>query len=219
MGNEQSGAADSFFNKAKGISSPKSVRTSGAGKIIVVRAGSEHQRSSVGDPTNDEDLKRLQEIPQFLPILRSALNQSGLRDPADIYTKFSYKPIFRLCQRMQDHLVITSETVAAEQNALGTRIREIDYAVSTLTNKAADRKKHDERACSEITKVRELSSQLKKISAMLQELMPTIAMINDQLPVDDRLAPFTVAEYIPESPMMTTPPINIISEQRVIDEH
>uniref|UniRef100_A0A914VGS3 BLOC-1-related complex subunit 5 n=1 Tax=Plectus sambesii TaxID=2011161 RepID=A0A914VGS3_9BILA len=229
MGNEQSAEGGSgssstlsFLQKAKEGISPKPVRTD---KIIIVSSGGE---PITFDPSQDEDLKKLQEIPPFFPILRGSLNHVGLKDPPDLYSKFSSKPVLKLCQRLQEHLAATSEVVASEQSSLGTRIREIDYATATLANYVSDRKKTFERLAADIQKVRDLNAQLKKIASNLQELVPTAQLINELLPPSERLPPLNLGIILEHSMAPATAPSTLpadsvvdtsgaIEEQLVVD--
>lgn len=184
--------------------SPKTVRTD---KIIVVRAGT---IDTTADPSQDPDLKKLQEIPQFYPILRNSLNIPGLKDPPDLFTKFSSRPLLGLCQRLQEHYVITSEIVAAEQGSLGTRVREIDYAVATLSNFLTERQKTFAKFATEIQKIREINTQMKKISATFQETLPSIQTLNELLPEKERLPILDLSKFASSKEKGT-------DEQRVVD--
>jgi len=207
-------------NKAKGIS-PKPGRL--AGKVIVVKSGNENDQSNVVD----EDLAKLQEIPSFYPILRNALNIADVKDPPDVFTKFDHRPTLALCQRMQEHLAMTSEVVANEQSSLGIRIREIDYAVATMSNLLTDRDKSLSRITADLVKIKEINVQMMKITAQLQEVVPmanelTASLNNLMSPADeqDRI-PLLNFSFIlkPDTPGVESFPLfDGTEEQRVVDK-
>ncbi|GIX70024.1 BLOC-1-related complex subunit 5 [Caerostris extrusa] len=117
---------------------PKSYAGSSSGHdIVVVKEGA----PSMDTLETDTELVRLQKIPTFHPIMRAALNIQTIHDP-EVLDKLDYQCILRLCQRYQDHLKTCSEIVSTEQNVLTQRIREIDFAITTLTNMLTERQKN-----------------------------------------------------------------------------
>ncbi|KAH9380643.1 hypothetical protein HPB48_005705 [Haemaphysalis longicornis] len=76
----------------------------GGHSIVVVKEGSVEAQA----PENDEDVIKLQSIPQFFPILKGSLHSPH-------HLRFGLN---RLASRYQEHLRQCAEVVSCEQNAL-----------------------------------------------------------------------------------------------------
>lgn len=137
----------------------------------------------------DPELVRLQSIPTFHPIMRGALNIPTVRDP-EVLDKLDHQVVFQMCLRYQEHLRHCAEVVSLEQNALAGRIREIDFAVATLTNILTERQKKFIKYAEQLGKVQEISTTLKRCQSGLSEVIETMDALNNLLPPEDRLEPF-----------------------------
>ncbi|KAI6197020.1 hypothetical protein M3Y94_01176100 [Aphelenchoides besseyi] len=76
------------------------------------------------DPNEDENLKKLREIPRFQPLLRGVL--PGQRDQPSIFSKIDPKYISRFIHRLQIHFTACQQTVTAEQTKLNAKITEVN---------------------------------------------------------------------------------------------
>lgn len=140
---------------------------------------------------NDAEYIKLQAIPTFLPIMRGALNIPTVFDP-EVLDKLDHRSLLQLCQRYQDHLKHCSEAVCSEQNALAGRIREIDFAISTLTSMLTERQKKFAKYAEQLGRVHEVSNALKGCQMMLTELQESMDTLNCYLPDDERLEAFAM---------------------------
>ncbi|KAI6186151.1 BLOC-1-related complex subunit 5 [Aphelenchoides besseyi] len=75
------------------------------------------------DPNEDENLKKLREIPRFQPLLRGVL--PGQRDQPSIFSKIDPKYISRFIHRLQIHFTACQQTINAEQTKLNAKITEL----------------------------------------------------------------------------------------------
>ncbi|GFW28068.1 BLOC-1-related complex subunit 5 [Trichonephila clavipes] len=169
---------------------PKSYAGSSSGHdIVVVKEGA----PSMDTLETDAELIRLQKIPSFHPIMRGALNipNTTIHDP-EVLDKLDYQCILRLCQRYQDHLKMCAETVSTEQNALIQRIREIDFAINTLTNMLTERQKKFVKYAEQLSKVTEISNNLQKCQTGLKDVIKNMETLNNMLPPEERLEPFVM---------------------------
>ncbi|KAG8197901.1 hypothetical protein JTE90_020280 [Oedothorax gibbosus] len=167
---------------------PKSYAGSTSGHdIVVVKEGA----SASDTLETDADMLRLQKIPTFHPIMRAALNIPTVHDP-EILNKLDHQTIAGLCQRYQDHLKLCSEIVSTEQNALTQRIREIDFAVTTLTNMLSERQKRFAKHAEQLSKVQEVSTNLHRCQKGLGDIIKTMEQLNGLLPEEERLEPFVM---------------------------
>uniref|UniRef100_A0A183BM56 BLOC-1-related complex subunit 5 n=1 Tax=Globodera pallida TaxID=36090 RepID=A0A183BM56_GLOPA len=103
------GIPSSFSFLAKKRNSTKSTMIS---SIVVVNEGA--SSSALVDPSKDPDLRRIKEIPHFLPLLRSVL--PGHRDLPEVHQKIDSKNILHFLQRLQHHFKQCAQTVATEQD-------------------------------------------------------------------------------------------------------
>lgn len=153
--------------------------------IVVVKEGAQIEETIDTDPEHC----RLQTIPTFLPIMRGALNIPTMRDP-DVLDKLDHRGILELCVRYQDHLRQCAEVVSTEQNALATRIREIDFAIATLTSMLTERQKKYAKYAEKLSKVQEISTTLTRCHMTLKQTIDSMETLNDLLPAGDQLEPF-----------------------------
>lgn len=212
MGNEQSGTNGGISTSLSFLSGKKGGATSSNRKVnqvVTVKTGAD----SVSNPSDDEVLKRFKEIPKFYPILKSALNQAGLRDPPDVLTKMSYRPILKFAYRIQEHLTQCAVVVSNDQNSLCTRIKDNDYVILTLTNKLNERRKRLERLSKELQKIRDIQAEVVNIKFLLQEIVPSVETLNELLPVDDRLPAINLGRILDPPPVASSSEIPTSSEQ------
>jgi len=160
-------------------------RSSSGHDIVVVKVGAPEEETVEGDP----EMYRLQRIPTFLPIMRGALNIPTVRDP-DVLDKLDHKVVLDLCARYQDHLRQTAETVSFEQNYLTTRVREIDFAITTLMSMLTERQKKFAKFAEKLGKIQEVSMTLQKCQMNLVETLESLESLNALLPAEERLEPF-----------------------------
>lgn len=152
---------------------------------MVVKEGS----VDVQTPENDEDLIKLQSIPQFWPILKGSLHSPIICD-SDVGERLDHHAVNRLVSRYQEHLRQCAEVVSTEQNALAARIRETDYAVSTLSTMMTERQKKFGKYVEQLLKVHELSSLLHTTESMLSKTIEQLDELNRMLPPEEQLEPF-----------------------------
>uniref|UniRef100_A0A915ALJ0 BLOC-1-related complex subunit 5 n=1 Tax=Parascaris univalens TaxID=6257 RepID=A0A915ALJ0_PARUN len=207
MGNEQSGA-NGGGGGSSGVSTSLSFLAGKkekdllkrSGQVVVVRPGSDQ----LPNPADDEIVKRFKEIPKFYPVLRSALNQASLRDPPDITMKIGPRPILRFAYRLQDHLAQCALAVATEQDALTAVIRNVEYALSSITGKVTERKKRFDRLAGELQRARELQTQIINVRFLLQDLVPCVETLNEILPVEERLPSLNLGRVLERTPVVSS---------------
>ncbi|XP_064488908.1 BLOC-1-related complex subunit 5-like isoform X2 [Ornithodoros turicata] len=159
----------------------------GGHDIVVVKEGNQDLETVEAD----EDLLKLQRIPLFYPILRGTLHSPIVRDP-DVLERLDNQAVSRLASRYQEHLRQCADVVSTEQNAIATRIREIDYAISTLSTMLTDRQKKFVKHAEQFSKVHELSSMLNNSQAMLDKTIEQVEELNKLLPLEEQLEPFVM---------------------------
>ncbi len=93
---------------------------------------------------------------------------------------------------------------------------QIDYAVATLANFISERQKQCAKHASEIHRVREINAQLKKLIAALQQMVPTVQELNEQLPKSERLPPLELGRFIDDATNRNYLPDGT-EEQKVVD--
>uniref|UniRef100_A0A131XD32 BLOC-1-related complex subunit 5 n=1 Tax=Hyalomma excavatum TaxID=257692 RepID=A0A131XD32_9ACAR len=159
----------------------------GGHSIVVVKEGSVEAQTA----ENDEDLIKLQSIPQFWPILKGSLHSPIICD-SDVGERLDHRAVNRLASRYQEHLRQCAELVSIEQNALAARIREIDYAVSTLNTMMTERQKKFGKYVEQLLKVHELSNLLQTTESALAKTIEQLDQLNRLLPPEEQLEPFVM---------------------------
>lgn len=85
--------------------------------IVVVAEGSTQEHV-------DPELQKLENIPVFVPLMRTSLNIPALLEP-EVLERLDTRQLVLLCHRYQEHLRQCAEAVAFDQNALCVRIKEV----------------------------------------------------------------------------------------------
>ncbi|KAI1732646.1 tumor suppressor protein [Ditylenchus destructor] len=176
---QQSGVSSSFSFLAKKRNSVRE-KTS---QIVVVKSTG----APIGDPNNDDDLKKIKEVARFFPILKGVL--PAFRDSPDILTKVEPKYIYRFLHRLQYHFGFCSQTVSSEQSSICTQIIEVDQLIKVLLNRMSQTGKKYDYFVGEMKKAEQLSQQLDSIQTLLHEIVPSLASLNELLPLNERLPP------------------------------
>lgn len=142
----------------------------------------------------DRDIKKLNSIPFFYPLLRGTINASASKD-LEFFDKFDPRPGLSLCSRYEKHLKQCAEAVSFDQHMLSSQIREMDvYCVSVL-RRVNDRYKRLSQAAVQLKKVEEMNANLKRIDANLKRLVPVMERLNNILPDEERLEEFSLFPY------------------------
>lgn len=142
----------------------------------------------------DRDIKKLNNIPFFYPLLRGTINAPASKD-LEFFDKFDPRPGLSLCLRYEKHLKQCAEAVSFDQHMLSSQIREMDvYCVSVL-RRVNDRYKRLSQAAVQLKKVEEMSANLKRIDANLKRLVPMMERLNNILPEEERLEEFSLSPY------------------------
>ncbi|XP_023933720.1 BLOC-1-related complex subunit 5 isoform X1 [Bicyclus anynana] len=149
--------------------------------IVVVKPATDTQL--------DEDIRRLQEIPTFLPIMRGTLGLPGARDP-EVLEGLDYRPWVRMATRVQAHLAACAHPLAAEESSLANKIKEADTEVSRLYSIAVEKQRNNARHAERLSRVREVAHQLSRCNSLLNQTLQDIEELNQLLPENKRLEPF-----------------------------
>lgn len=142
----------------------------------------------------DRDLKKLNKLPFFYPLLRGTINAPAAKD-LEFFDKFDPRPGLSLCSRYEKHLKQCADAVSFDQHMLSSQIQEMDvYCVSVL-RRVTDRYKRLSKAAVQLKKVEEMNANLKRIDANLKRLVPMIERLNNVLPDEERLEEFSLTPY------------------------
>ncbi|KAL0809206.1 hypothetical protein ABMA28_011430 [Loxostege sticticalis] len=160
-------------------------RSKRARDIVVVKRA--------GDAPLDEDMRRLQEIPTFLPIMRGTLGLPGARDP-EVLEGLDYRPWVRLTTRLQAHLAACAHPLAADEVSLAAKVKEADTEISRLYSQMVDKQRANARHAERLSRVHEVAHQLSRCNSLLNQTLQDIEELNQLLPEDKRLEPFVWAE-------------------------
>jgi len=157
--------------------------------LVVVNRG-----SGSGDgrfQEEDPELRRLSEIPSFLPIIRCSTNTTGAmtKDP-DILEALDHRGLATLAQRYQHHLRFVAGVVSTEQAEICRKVRDVDEKISATAAQMVERQRDLNKHAEKIKSVAEMNKILNRCHLLLNENIEQIEVLNDMLPVEDRLEPF-----------------------------
>ncbi|VBB27192.1 unnamed protein product [Acanthocheilonema viteae] len=193
------------------LNRPRPPRAKTKGKVIVVK-----QRTNAAGPSctrDDEVIKRFLQIPKFYPILKSSLNQPGLRDPPETILKINALPILKFAYRLQEHLSRCANTVVMEQESLGNSMKDMDRDIALLLLQFNDRKRSMDRFQNYLEKISDLQAHVSNlrqsyslddllnamslevlrsarsvhVAFLFQDLMSAVETLNEILPEQKRL--------------------------------
>lgn len=176
---QQSGVSSSFSFLAKKRNSVKDKSS----QIIVIKSTG----APIGDPNNDDDLKKIKEVARFFPILKGVL--PAFRDSPEILAKVEPKYIYRFLNRLQYHFAFCAQTVSSEQSSICTQIVEVEQLIKSLLNRMSQTGKKYDYFVGEMKKAEQLTQQLDTIQTLLHEIVPCLASLNELLPLNERLPP------------------------------
>ncbi|CAG9531808.1 unnamed protein product [Cercopithifilaria johnstoni] len=155
------------------------------GKVIVVK-----QRTNSMGPScsrNDDIMKRFLEIPKFYPILKSSLNQPGLRDQPETIFKINARPLLKFAYRLQEHLSRCANAVVMRQESLGNSMKDVDRDIALLLVQFNDRKRSMDRFQNYLEKISDLQMHISNFRFLFQDLMSAVETLNEILPEQRRL--------------------------------
>lgn len=153
-----------------------------AHNIIVVKPASK-------EPDRDPDIVRIQNIPMFLPVMRGTLSGSSSRDP-EILERLQPIHFHNICNRMLTHYNICASKVAAEQQLIGNKIKEVDHRIAKLFAAYVEKQKAYAVYAEQFSKIRSISQHLTRCNNLLNQNIESLEALNNMLDVEDRLEPF-----------------------------
>ena len=160
--------------------------------LIIVNRGP-NLNEQTEELENDPELVRLNEIPSFLPIMRASLSASGAsmaKDP-DILERLDCRGILALCQRYENHLRFVGGIVSTDQAEICKRIRGVDDRIVRVTSVLSERQKRCQKQTEKLKKgPAEMSKILSRCHMLLNENIEQLEILNNMLPVEERLEPF-----------------------------
>lgn len=194
-------------NKA-GNTAAAAGKPEGKSTLVVVKRGVTVADEDCALMAEDPELARLRQIPSFLPIMKTSLlqqqqqrhrGQSGSpppgspgRDHQEVVGRLDPSGLVALCQRYQNHLKFSAGVVCTEQAQICRRIRDVDECSSRVTAILSERQKVSSRHADELLRrgAIEMSRSLTRCHTLLNELMEQMELLNNMLPIEDRLEPF-----------------------------
>nr|CAD2131993.1 unnamed protein product [Meloidogyne enterolobii] len=180
------GVPASFSFLARKRNSTKSLLST---SIVVVNDGASTS-ASISDVNAELDLRRIKEIPHFLPLMQGVL--PGYRDLPEILLKIDPRPIYRFLQRLQQHFRECTEAVTTEQGRIFAHIVEIDQLALSLVKKVTNSNKKLDILGNELKKVVVISEQIDTAQILFKELSRCAESLNQLLPLEEQLSPLSI---------------------------
>ena len=134
---------------------------------MVVRDGKQIEETL----EQDEIYKRLQEIPRFLPLIRSAIGK-GKDLPLDNRQLISSRAIFKFATRLQEHLSQCAKVITSGQAQIVTAIKSTDLESSATASALTRKKRSYAEFVATLQHIDEMNKEVAKIQNLLQNLVP-----------------------------------------------
>lgn len=183
----------SFHKKHRFFSKTRSNKSENPHDTLVIVNRGPGLNEQTEELENDPELARLNEIPAFLPIMRASLTASGssmVKDP-DILERLDCRGILALCQRYENHLRFVSGIVSTDQAEICKKIRGVDSRISRVTTVLTERQKRCQKQTERLKNgPNEMSKILSRCHMLLNENIEQLEVLNNMLPVEERLEPF-----------------------------
>ena len=191
LGGTSSGS--SFRKKHRFFSKTRSNKSDNPHDTLVIVNRGPGLNEQTEELENDTELARLNEIPAFLPIMRASLTASGssmVKDP-DFLERLDCRGILALCQRYENHLRFVSGIVSTDQAEICKRIRGVDGRITRVTSVLTERQKRCQKQTERLKNgPNEMSKILSRCHMLLNENIEQLEVLNNMLPVEERLEPF-----------------------------
>ncbi|XP_058444791.1 BLOC-1-related complex subunit 5 [Malaya genurostris] len=183
VGRTQEAFRNTTSNSAGIIGRPRPNST--AHSIVVVKSATVKETSI----EKDDDIVRLQSIPQFLPVMRGTLSLPANRDP-EVLERLQPSHLANMCSRLQTHFNTCATQVGAEQHQITNKIKEVDQEISSALAQLVQKQKLYTSYAETFSKVRLISQQLTRCNDLLNQNIESMEYLNNLLDVEDRLEPF-----------------------------
>ncbi|XP_050436986.1 BLOC-1-related complex subunit 5 [Adelges cooleyi] len=151
--------------------------------IVVVRAAVQD------DQDMDEDLFRLKQVPNFLPIIRGTVSLPAARD-REALERVDSTSFYRLCLKYQSHLNICAKAVSSDQALLNRKISELDEETTRILSLHTANYKHYSKVIEQFKSIKDMNKQLNACHLLLNQTLDSVQLLNNKLPPDERLEPF-----------------------------
>ncbi|XP_055618235.1 BLOC-1-related complex subunit 5 [Toxorhynchites rutilus septentrionalis] len=170
-------------NGGAGLVKPRP--SSAAHSIVVVKPATVRETGI----EKDDDIVRLQSVPMFLPVMRGTLSLPANRDP-EVLERLQPTHMINMCSRLQTHFNTCATQVAAEQQQITNKIKEVDQEISSALAQLIQKQKLYTSYAETFSKVRVISQQLTRCNDILNQNIESMEYLNNLLDVEDRLEPF-----------------------------
>lgn len=137
----------------------------------------------------DDDLRRLQSIPQFLPVMRGTVSLPANRDP-EVLERLQPNHLKNICSRMQTHLNACAGQVAADQAQITVKVKEVDFEVAKVFNSFSEKQRLYASHAEQFSKLHHITQQLSRCNVLLNQNLESMEILNNMLNIEDRLQPF-----------------------------
>lgn len=168
--------------------------------IVVVRDGTVIKTQ---DPNDDPDMKRLKDMPRFLPILRSAIGH-GKRDICD-HRAISPRPFLQLSLRLSNHFSLCAKAVNVKQSLLSGVIKTTETRLTEMAVEMTERKNKLDRLCEALERVKYMNEELQKMNDTFGALTASLDDLSLLLPPDVHIPPLTITPPLPPPSIDSSP--------------
>lgn len=162
----------------------KKSKSSTAHDVVVVHSAAK----DTGIEFNAE-IMRLKSIPMFLPVMRGTLSLPANRDP-EVLERLQPAHLKNICSTMQVHYNTHAKRIANDQQQLSALVKEVDSEIARTMGMMVEKQKLYATYAESFSKVRNISQQLARCNALLNQSIDSMEQLNSMLNIEDRLEPF-----------------------------
>jgi len=161
-------------------------QSTGGSDIVVVNEQTAHARSH--DP-----LTRLRNLTTFQPLLQHSAHYVVVPGDHAQLKQLNPQHLIELFTLYEEHLRQSASVVTTEQEHLSKSIRAMDVTVAQILGRTQKQNTSYTQWSSHIRgSVKDISTSLTSVQKTVEGLVPLVNELNDLLPPQERLQPFTL---------------------------
>jgi mevalonate kinase len=169
------------------------------GTLVVVKPAQE-----VIDIANDPISIRLKEIPFFHPIFLNKEKLAWTKEGERARQQIDPSPLLNTALLYQTRVRSETSSIVKRQNELTKQIKGVDRSIGLMVKSYTDRQRKAAKQAERFSKLNEFAHLLAKCQAILNACKHTSQLLNQMLPEEEQLEPFSWAEDKELAPLKPT---------------
>uniref|UniRef100_A0A0N5A5L4 BLOC-1-related complex subunit 5 n=1 Tax=Parastrongyloides trichosuri TaxID=131310 RepID=A0A0N5A5L4_PARTI len=189
MGNEVSTNSTTPSSSMSFFSTRSQSQPPGSSTMITINSGHCNQT-----PENDPDVVKLNEIPKFLPIMKSTILPTS--NSRDIYRQINPKLLYDKFSELHLRMNENARFIQAGQLEVFSKIKKTDVVVRRICNELKNRENKYKRLDCEMLKLHTLHSNIEDIYISIENICENIKEINSCLFDNQKMPPIYLGKNL-----------------------